>query len=228
MISLSYAQFAAIDETLARHMLPEAYHDLGGNVSQTASKLSCSRTTVRKWVRRHRGNPGFQDRSRRPQNCPGQTPADMERLVVRARKKTNLWRIRLAHHLQQQRDLTLSPHTVRNFLRRHNLSQPQKKRGKFRPIRTHGWQSLSPPALPDRPQAYPGPQEAPYPRLPAPQRPQTAPPSVHNHRSRHQNQVPRLLLPEILHQRLGLPRAGPSLAQGRWLFLYPLLPNRLG
>lgn len=53
MISLAYAELAAIDETLARRMLLKAYHDLGGNVSQTAGSLSCSRNTVRKWVRRH-------------------------------------------------------------------------------------------------------------------------------------------------------------------------------
>ncbi|TKJ30227.1 MAG: hypothetical protein CEE40_05550 [Chloroflexi bacterium B3_Chlor] len=135
---------AAIDESSARRMLLEVYHDLGGNVSQTARELCCSRNTVRKWVRRHRDSLGLQGRSRRPQNCPRQTAADVESLVVRERKKTNFGRVRLAHHLQWQHGLALSSHTVRNILRRHDLSQPQKKRGKFRAIRTHDWQSLYP------------------------------------------------------------------------------------
>jgi putative transposase len=144
MISLTYSQLAAIDESLARRMLLEIYHDFGGNVSRTARELCCSRNTVRKWVRRHRDNLGLQGRSRRPHNCPGQTPAGVESLVVRERKKTNFGRVRLAHHLHRQHGLALSSYTVRNILRRHGLSQPQKKRGKFRAIRTHDWQSLYP------------------------------------------------------------------------------------
>ena len=144
MISLTYAQFAAIDATLARRMLLEVYQECGGNVSQTARELCCSRNTVRKWVRRHQDNLGLQGRSRRPHNCPRRTPADVESLVIKERKKTNFGRVRLAHHLQRQHGLALSCHTVRNILRRHGLSQPQKKRGKFRPITTHDWQSLYP------------------------------------------------------------------------------------
>lgn len=144
MISLTYAQLAAIDETVARRMVLKVYHDLGDNVSRTARNLSCSHNTVRKWVSRDRDNVGLQDRSRRPHNCPRQTSADVEKLVVRERKKTNFGRVRLAHHLRRQYDVALSPQTVRNILRRCNLSQPQKKRGKFRAMRTHDWQSLYP------------------------------------------------------------------------------------
>jgi putative transposase len=144
MISLTYAEFVAIDETLARRMLLEVYQDCGANVSRTARELCCSRNTVRKWVRRHRDNLGLQGRSRRPRNCPRQTPPDLERLVVKERKKTNFGRVRLAHRLHRRHGVTLSPHTVRNILRRHRLSQPQKKRGKFRAITTHDWQSLYP------------------------------------------------------------------------------------
>jgi len=58
MISLTYAQLVAIDKTFARRVLLQTYDDLGGNISQTARKLSCSRNTVNKWVRRHRQNRG--------------------------------------------------------------------------------------------------------------------------------------------------------------------------
>ena len=144
MISLTYSELVAIDKTFARRMLLQTYDDLGGNISQSAKKLCCSRNTVKKWVRRHRQKRGLQDLSRRPHSCPSQTPSHLEDLVEQERKKTNFGRVRLAWHLQQQCQLTLSPHTIRNILRRRNLSQPQKKRGKFRAIRTHDWQQLYP------------------------------------------------------------------------------------
>lgn len=144
MISLTYAEYAALDQTLARRMLLEVYKRLDSNVSQTAEELCCSRNTVRKWARRHRDNLGLQGRSRRPHNCPRQTPTGVENLVVKVRKKTNFGRVRLAHRLQQDHKLTLSPHTVRNILRRHDLSEPQTRRGRFRAIRTYDWQSLYP------------------------------------------------------------------------------------
>jgi hypothetical protein len=68
----------------------------------------------------------------------------VESLVVKQRKKTKFGRGRLAHRLQKEHGLALSPHTVRNILRRHQLSQPQQKRGRFRAMRTYDWQSLHP------------------------------------------------------------------------------------
>ena len=89
----------------------------GGTVSRTPKELSCSRNRVRKWVRGPPRQPRSPGGSRRPQNCPRQTPADVESLVVRERKKTDLGRVRLAHHLHRQHGRALSSHTVRNILR---------------------------------------------------------------------------------------------------------------
>jgi hypothetical protein len=52
MISLTYAEFAAIDGNLARRLLLEVYHDSGGNVSQTATEFRVFRETERRASRR--------------------------------------------------------------------------------------------------------------------------------------------------------------------------------
>lgn len=48
MISLIYAEFAAIDDSLTRRILLEVYKRLDGNVSKIARDLCHSRNTVRK------------------------------------------------------------------------------------------------------------------------------------------------------------------------------------
>jgi len=104
-------------------MLLEAYHGLGANVSETARQLSFSRNTAGRWVGRHRDDLGLQELSCRTPSCPRQTPAGVESLVVSERNQTEFEGVRPAHHLQWQHGLAFSPHTVRNVVPRHDLSQ---------------------------------------------------------------------------------------------------------
>ena len=59
------------------------------NVSATCRAGGVSRKTFYKWVDRYKadGLDGLADRSRRPHRSPGQTPGDVEDLVVRWRKE---------------------------------------------------------------------------------------------------------------------------------------------
>ena len=53
----------------------------GATVTEVARRLGVSRQTVHSWLRRY-GNGGMADlanRSSRPQRCPHQTPAELER-----------------------------------------------------------------------------------------------------------------------------------------------------
>lgn len=59
MISLTYAEVVAIDKQFARRVHPQSFDEMQGSMSQTAGKLFCSRSTVKKWVRRHRQNLGL-------------------------------------------------------------------------------------------------------------------------------------------------------------------------
>ncbi|HEC63345.1 MAG TPA: helix-turn-helix domain-containing protein, partial [Candidatus Acetothermia bacterium] len=55
-----------------------------GSLRETARRLSISRNTVRKWVRRYQesGEAGLMDRSRRPHHSPRRTPPEVEEQVL--------------------------------------------------------------------------------------------------------------------------------------------------
>jgi transposase len=59
---------------------------------------------------------------------------EIEELVVKERRATNFGRLRLAYHIREKHGLELSSSTIRNILRRHKLTKPKKRRGKFRSI----------------------------------------------------------------------------------------------
>jgi len=54
------------------------------SLRDTARRLSISRNTVRKWVRRYlaEGEAGLVDRSRRPHSSPRRTPPEVEERVL--------------------------------------------------------------------------------------------------------------------------------------------------
>jgi putative transposase len=104
----------------ARKRLIQTYRQTG-SISETARRWHTSRLLVRKWVRRFEaeGEAGLQDRSRRPQHCPRQTPPEIESQVREAREATRYGRERLALYLRSL-GLHASPHTIRHILRRND------------------------------------------------------------------------------------------------------------
>ena len=100
-----------------------------GSLRETARRLSISRNTVRKWVRRFlaEGEAGLVDRSRRPKRSPHKTPKEVEEAVLALREKHGWGRKRIAHALG------LPEGTVRHILRR-NLPEAERKRRKKRKV----------------------------------------------------------------------------------------------
>jgi transposase InsO family protein len=60
----------------------------GHRVADVAAQLGCSRTTVYKWLRRHRleGETGLWDRSSRPRTSPGRIACELERAIIELRR----------------------------------------------------------------------------------------------------------------------------------------------
>jgi transposase InsO family protein len=105
------------------------------NVSQFCREQQISRQTFYKYRRRfaQEGLAGLQERSRRPNSCPGQTSAEAEEAVLRARKQ--LLELGCDHGpqsivwtLQRAGAWAPSPSTVWRILTRHGLIDPQPQK----------------------------------------------------------------------------------------------------
>ena len=105
-----------------------------GSLRETARRLSISRNTVRKWVRRYQesGEAGLMDRSRRPHHSPRRTPPEVEEQVLSLNRERGWGRKRIAHALG------LPEGTVRHILRRH-LGEGRRKRKKRRMFYPAHW-----------------------------------------------------------------------------------------
>ena len=105
-----------------------------GSLRETARRLSISRNTVRKWVRRYlaEGETGLKDRSRRPHRCPRKTPAEVEERVLSLHRERGWGRRRVA------RALGLPEGTVRHILKRH-LGEDKRQRRKRKTFYPAHW-----------------------------------------------------------------------------------------
>ena len=114
----------------------------GASVVDVARELGVSRQSVHTWVARYlvEGVSGLADRSRRPNACPHQAPAEVEAEVAEMRRQHPRWgakRIRmelLRRHGPDGQDAAadgrvVSERTVNRILTRHGLvqSKPRKK-----------------------------------------------------------------------------------------------------
>jgi transposase len=108
---------------------------LQGSVAETARRWRTSRNVILKWVQRYHedGTAGLGDRSRRPHRCPAQTEAQIEAVVLEAKKVTSYGRKRLAWYLWREHGVALSPHTIRHILHRNGVTGRKKKRNTFYP-----------------------------------------------------------------------------------------------
>ena len=89
------------------------------------ARYRISPTTAYKWLARAQAGEAdwATDRSRRPHTAPGQTPAELEAVVVAARQAHPSWGGRKLHHLRVQQGLAPvpAPSTITAILRRHDL-----------------------------------------------------------------------------------------------------------
>lgn len=91
----------------------------GRPVAHVAAEMGVSRKTANKWWRRwlNEGADGLEDRSSRPRRCPHQTPARVERQIVRLRQRRKLGPARISSIIG------VPTSTVHRVLCRHGLNR---------------------------------------------------------------------------------------------------------
>jgi putative transposase len=113
-------------------------------VTELCADFHISRKTAYKWLHRYRaeGVQGLRPRSRRPRSCAHRTAEEVERLILRERRRRPTWGpkklqdvLRCAHRIKTPPARS----TIAGVLRRHGLSQ--------RPRRSPGLYSPAPSAL---------------------------------------------------------------------------------
>jgi transposase len=89
----------------------------GWPLRRAAERFQVSHTTAARWAGRYRqyGTAGLHDRSSRPHHSPRQTPAAVERQVVRLRREHHIGPVRLAARCG------LAASTAHRILVRHGL-----------------------------------------------------------------------------------------------------------
>ncbi|WP_442933361.1 helix-turn-helix domain-containing protein [Micromonospora psammae] len=105
----------------------------GQPVVEVAARIGVSRQTIHSWLARYAevGLVGLEDRSRRPQGCAHQAPAEVEALVCELRRHHPRWGTRrIAFELGRHGcpEPVPSRMTVYRILVRHGLIEPVKKR----------------------------------------------------------------------------------------------------
>jgi transposase len=114
---LDYQELRSISAKAARQALLQILKANRGNISQTAKLLGITRPTVYKALRKQSIGE-LDDASRAPQQVHNKTAKAIEEKVLKLKRKTNYGPLRLAEELQAVHHLSLSPHTIRNILRR--------------------------------------------------------------------------------------------------------------
>ena len=103
------------------------------SVTELADRFEISRKTAYKWIDRYlrQGPAGLEERSRRPQGSPNQTPEEIVAAILEVRRRHPSWGgkklLALVHKRHQNWDL---PHrsTVCDILQRHGMVPKQRQR----------------------------------------------------------------------------------------------------
>jgi len=127
---LDYRELRSISPKAARQAILQILKAGEGNVSQTARTLGVTRVTVYKALEKKEAGD-LDDSSRSPKVVHNKTSDEIEKKVVDLKRKTNYGPLRIAEELLAVDQITLSPHTIRNILRRN------KKKAKGRRHKPH-------------------------------------------------------------------------------------------
>ncbi len=100
----------------------------GANIAELCRRFGISRKTGYKWMQRYRydGPGGLEERSRRPDHSPAQTPETIERMVIALRDNHPAWGGRKLHArmVQMGQSDVPAPSTITGILRRHGRLDP--------------------------------------------------------------------------------------------------------
>ena len=102
-------------------------------VTELCTEFKVSRKTGHKWLRRYQaeGSGGLRDRSRRPHGCAHQTAGQIERLILRERRRHRTWGPKKLRRLLRRDHRIRRPpaaSTIAGVLRRHGLSQRVRRK----------------------------------------------------------------------------------------------------
>ena len=125
--------FQTTDPFMERARLVAAHLDGSYSVTELAARFGVSRPTVYKWVDRYRdgGAEGLTDRPRVARTQPGQTPPEIEALIVACRHAHPSWGPRkLLLYLAKRHPGTAlpAPSTAGALLDRHGLTKTRRPR----------------------------------------------------------------------------------------------------
>lgn len=126
IIRLDYQELRRSSPIAARQAILQILKAHKGNVSQTAQVLNISRATVYKAIRKKEAGD-LHDASRAPKHVHNKTNKKLEERVLEIHKQTGFGPVRIKEELEEVDDLYLSPHTIRNIIRR-NKSKGKKQR----------------------------------------------------------------------------------------------------
>jgi len=109
-------------------------------LSELCSDFGISRKTGHKYLRRYESNgcAGLADRSRRPKSTPTATAEEVERLILKERRKHPTWGAKKIHDLLLKvHGIEDRPHinTVNNVLCRHGMTKKRKRRAGLHRVR---------------------------------------------------------------------------------------------
>lgn len=89
MLKITHQDLLKLKPVEVKRRVLEVYLKNGGSISKTSRETGVSRGTVRKIVRRYqeKGEEGLKDLSRAPKRRPRKTPEEVEKRVIRLKKK---------------------------------------------------------------------------------------------------------------------------------------------
>jgi transposase InsO family protein len=95
----------------------------GANKSKLCRQFGITRKTAYKWLQREDNGEPLNDRSRRPHSHPNETPEEIEKLIIKTRKKFPAWGARKLHAwlVRKGFEQLPAPSTITKILGRHNL-----------------------------------------------------------------------------------------------------------
>ncbi len=125
-IRLDYKELRTISPKAARQAIIQILKSTKGNVRETARLLHTTRSTIYKALVKQK-EKNLDDISTAPHNVRNKTSLDIESKVVLLKEKTNYGPLRLKDELQEQYEIDLSHHTIRNIVRRNKKTKTKQR-----------------------------------------------------------------------------------------------------
>jgi transposase InsO family protein len=115
-----------LDKNAARRLaIIRHAREVTGNVAMTCRYYGISRQIFYTWYRRYEteGLAGLRDRSRRPQHCPHETPAEVVAKIIYLRQNYHFGPAKISMYLKRYHDVQVSRSGVWRILKRLDMNR---------------------------------------------------------------------------------------------------------